>query len=91
MPLFREAILRVKEINDVSDGGEGSSTPGGGIPIILVGNKSDLSDQRKVSKEEASAKANSWGIKYIETSALQDENVKEVREVAYSTYSAIAA
>ena len=75
--IFREAILRVKEINDVGDG-EGASGPGGGIPIILVGNKSDLTDQRKVSKEEATTKASSWGIQYIETSALQDENVKEV-------------
>ena len=76
MLLFcREAILRVKEVNE-TEGVDASQ--GAANPIILVGNKSDLVDQRKVTSEEAQTKASSWGIEYIETSALKDENVKQV-------------
>ncbi|XP_063724019.1 ras-related protein O-RAL-like [Symsagittifera roscoffensis] len=76
MDEFREAILRVKEVNEI----DGSDPQGAANPIILVGNKSDLADQRKVSFDEADAKAKTWGIEYIETSALKDENVKQVFE-----------
>ncbi|KAK8844183.1 hypothetical protein M9Y10_024388 [Tritrichomonas musculus] len=44
--------------------------------ILLVGNKKDLTDQRVVSTEEAELFANKYKIKYIETSALADENVE---------------
>ena len=71
----REAILRVKEVDMDSNN---AAAQGAGIPIILVGNKCDLTDQRKVSHEEAQQKASSWDIDYIETSALQDVNVKQV-------------
>ncbi|XP_046985648.1 ras-related protein Rab-31 [Schistocerca americana] len=49
-------------------------------PMVLsvVGNKIDLSDGRKVSKEEASAYAESIGARYFESSALQDEGIEEV-------------
>ncbi|KAL3999810.1 myoferlin [Sarotherodon galilaeus] len=52
---FREQILRVKEEE--------------AIPLLLVGNKSDLEDRRQVSAEEATAKASEWGVQYVETSA----------------------
>jgi small GTP-binding protein len=45
-----------------------------GIPIIIVGNKYDLKDQRTVSEEEAKEYAKSLNAKYFETSALTDEN-----------------
>ena len=51
----RERILKVKK--------------GNFVPMILVGNKQDLSNERKVSYEEAKQLADSWGIEYIETSA----------------------
>ncbi|UJR13478.1 hypothetical protein I4U23_000492 [Adineta vaga] len=60
-----EQILRVK--------GGGTS-----IPAILVGNKIDLSDKRKVSPDDAEKKANDWSIKYIETSAKTKLNVDKV-------------
>ena len=59
----RERILKVKN--------------GKFVPMILVGNKQDLSDERKVSYEEAKQLANSWGIEYIETSAKTKFNYKE--------------
>ena len=44
--------------------------------IVLVGNKSDLTDSRVVTKESADDLAQQLGIKYIETSAKDDVNVK---------------
>ena len=45
-----------------------------GIPIIIVGNKYDLKDQRTVPEEEAKEYAKSINAKYFETSALTDVN-----------------
>ena len=45
------------------------------IPFLLVGNKADLSDRRKVSQDEASQRANQWGVPYVETSAKTRANV----------------
>ncbi|CAH1378996.1 ras-related protein Ral-a [Asbolus verrucosus] len=61
---FREQILRVK--NDEN------------IPFLLVGNKSDLEDRRKVSFQEASDRAKQWGVPYVETSAKTREHVDKV-------------
>ena len=44
------------------------------LPIILVGNKCDLQEQRKVTEQEAEDFAKSIGAKYFETSALTDCN-----------------
>ena len=38
--------------------------------IIVVGNKCDLVDERKVSEEEALKLCRSWGVLFIEASAL---------------------
>ncbi|XP_054641077.1 ras-related protein O-RAL-like [Dunckerocampus dactyliophorus] len=61
---FREQILRVKEED--------------AIPMLLVGNKSDLEDRRKVSVEEAAVKVSEWGVQYVETSAKTRANVDKV-------------
>ncbi len=45
------------------------------LPIILIGNKSDLKSERKISYEEALSLATKWNIPYIETSAKTRENV----------------
>ena len=52
------------------------------LPKILVGNKCDLQDERKVTMERAKAYAESIKAKYFETSALTDanKNVKKVFE-----------
>jgi small GTP-binding protein len=47
----------------------------GNVPGVLIGNKTDLIDQRVVSREEAEGFANQAGFKYVETSAKEDENV----------------
>ncbi|XP_041466161.1 ras-related protein Ral-A-like isoform X3 [Lytechinus variegatus] len=64
---FREQILRVK--HDKTDDQ---------IPFLLVGNKSDLADKRQVSEEEASERAKTWNVPYVETSAKTRENVDKV-------------
>ena len=47
---------------------------------ILIGNKSDLVDDREIKKEEGQAFANRNGMKFIETSAKMNTNVNEAFE-----------
>ncbi|CAJ0922541.1 9302_t:CDS:2 [Entrophospora sp. SA101] len=61
--IFQEQILRVKDKDR--------------FPMILVGNKSDLVHERKVSQQEGEALARSFGCKFIETSAKQRVNVDD--------------
>ncbi|BGP40262.1 GTP-binding protein [Rhodotorula kratochvilovae] len=49
------------------------------VPMVLVGNKSDLAVQRQVTREEGAALAASWGkTVFIESSARTNENVSRV-------------
>jgi small GTP-binding protein len=52
------------------------TTPG--IPIFLVGNKSDLKDQIEVSTIEAEEYAKNRDLEYFETSAKDGTNVEDV-------------
>lgn len=61
---LREQILRVK--NDEN------------IPFLLVGNKSDLNEKRKIPLSECQARAQQWGVPYVETSAKTRDNVDKV-------------
>jgi GTPase SAR1 family protein len=45
--------------------------------IILIGNKCDLVDKRKVERSEGEEFAKSKGIKFMEVSALEKINVKD--------------
>ena len=48
-------------------------------PIILVGNKIDLVDSRKISKEDGEFLANKFkAIRYIDTSAKTGLNIDEI-------------
>lgn len=71
--LLREQILRVK--NDES------------IPFLLVGNKGDLNDKRKVPLADAESLAAQWGVPYVETSAKTRENVDRVSVCFKELYS----
>lgn len=66
----REQILRVKAEEDK-------------IPLLVVGNKSDLEDRRQVSADEARAKAEEWSVQYVETSAKTRANVDKVLFLQY--------
>ena len=48
------------------------------MSFIMVGNKNDLEDQRKVSTEEAQSLAEENGMLYLETSAKTGENVEKL-------------
>ena len=52
------------------------------VLMVLVGNKSDLTDERKVSEEEGREFAEKNGLLFFETSAKTGENVKEVIQVS---------
>ncbi|CAO4368475.1 unnamed protein product [Caenorhabditis nigoni] len=62
---FREQILRVKNSDN-------------SVPIVLVGNKGDMRDQRVVPAELCRQRAEQWGCSYVETSAKRRENVDKV-------------
>jgi small GTP-binding protein len=54
------------------------------IPIILIGNKSDLTYDEKVTTDMIAARAEELGFHYIETSAKTGENVTEAfTDLAY--------
>ena len=49
-----------------------------GIPVMLVGNKTDLTDKRRVSMEQGERRAKELGVLFIESSAKTGHNVKQV-------------
>ena len=49
---------------------------GNDVIIVLVGNKTDMSERRQVSVEEGEDKANKEGIMFIESSAKAGYNIK---------------
>ena len=61
---LRDTILKVKDTSDV--------------PMVLVGNKCDLEDERVVGKEVGQSLARNWSSTFLETSAKQKINVNEV-------------
>lgn len=50
---------------------------GQNAPVVMIGNKKDMEDQREVKKEEADQFATEQGIKLVEASAKTCENVQE--------------
>jgi len=72
---FKDQILRVKEADHV--------------PMVVVGNKSDLESERQVSSQEGQDLARNFGAPFFETSAKTRVNVEEsfyhlVREIRKS-------
>lgn len=51
------------------------------ISIVIVGNKSDLKDERQVEKEDGENKAQGYQSPFFETSALNGENIEKVFEL----------
>ena len=53
---------------------------------FLVGNKSDLIDERKVTYEEAKKYADEHDLPYIETSAKEGININELFDSSITTF-----
>ncbi|KAF8363626.1 hypothetical protein PRIPAC_90549 [Pristionchus pacificus] len=51
------------------------------LSLVLVGNKTDLAEERKVSEDEARALADEKSMVYVETSALQNRGISEMMRV----------
>jgi len=68
IPELREQILRVKD----------AETQAGKVPMVLVGNKCDLGDQRVITNEQGEALANKFKCKFLEASAKTKINVEQV-------------
>jgi len=64
LPDLREQILRVKDTDKV--------------PMVVVGNKCDLSDQRIITTEQGQALATKFGAVFIEASAKTKINVDQI-------------
>lgn len=62
---------------------------GSDVIIMLVGNKTDLSDKRQVSTEEGERKAKELNVMFIETSAKAGYNVKQVIALPFFTLECI--
>ena len=63
-----------KWVNDLT------ATSDKNITIIVIGNKSDLEDQRQVTKEQGEEKATKLQVAFFETSAFSGENVEKAFE-----------
>ncbi|XP_076363169.1 ras-related protein Rap-2a-like isoform X1 [Tachypleus tridentatus] len=61
---MKEQIIRVKNLDRV--------------PVILVGNKIDIEQQREVSSMEGMSLAQLWGCPFMEASAKNKCNVNEI-------------
>lgn len=48
------------------------------VPIVVVGNKTDLHMERMISTEEGKRLAESWKAAFIEASAKQNEVINQV-------------
>ncbi|EFA85399.1 Ras GTPase [Heterostelium album PN500] len=59
----KDQILRVKDVTVAK------------LPIIVVGNKSDLEPERQVSSQEGENLSSKWGIQFLETSAKTNMNI----------------
>lgn len=76
-----DSFNNLKEwINSIKQNMEGKNIF---IPIIIIGNKLDMEDQREISKEQAEKFVSENNYKYFETSAKTGEGVdKSIRELA---------
>ena len=57
--------------------------------IFLIGNKIDLTDNRKISKEKGEELAEEYKIPFFEASAKSGENVDEVFKALYKKISEV--
>ncbi|GAM20379.1 hypothetical protein SAMD00019534_035540 [Acytostelium subglobosum LB1] len=64
----KDQILRVKDM------------PVSKLPILVIGNKSDLENERQVQSQEAEKACAKWGLPFMETSAKTNMNISSAFE-----------
>ncbi|CDK28126.1 unnamed protein product [Kuraishia capsulata CBS 1993] len=80
---IRDQVLRIKDTANV--------------PMVLIGNKCDLNEERKLTPEDGIAVSKEWGrVPFYETSAMYKINVEDafvdvVRQIMRKEASASAA
>ncbi|KAL7714690.1 Small G-protein Ras2 [Entamoeba marina] len=69
VPKYYDYILKLKEVNDNIN-----------IPITIAGHKVDIENQREIPTDEGKQFANGLGVNFIECSAKNNINIKELFE-----------
>ena len=64
-----------KWINDLTSAADKKLT------VVVIGNKSDLEDQRQITKEQGQEKASKLEVAFLETSAFSGENLDKAFEM----------
>ena len=64
-----------KWINDLTSAADKKLT------VVVIGNKSDLEDQRQITKEQGQEKASKLNVAFLETSAFSGENLDKAFEM----------
>ena len=80
MNSFEEVDSWIKIVRDTID------TP---IQVYLIGNKSDLEDQRVVTNEKAEEKAEEIGAKYMEVSALTGYGLTYIFDTMFEDFMSL--
>lgn len=60
-----------------------------GVAMLLVGNKSDMKEERQVTEEEGRKLAESLKVPWLETSAKSGDNVEQAFQTLMETLSAV--
>ena len=67
----------IGQANNAAASSGGEPEKPGGVQTMIIGNKVDLHHKRVVSRDQAEHLAKECGVKYIETSAKNGQNVNE--------------
>ncbi|KAE8741272.1 hypothetical protein FOCC_FOCC013194 [Frankliniella occidentalis] len=72
----KQSLEELRPIWEVIKEMKGAELPN--IPVMLVGNKCDETENREVPLTEGEAESKGWGCNFMETSAKTNHNVKEL-------------
>ena len=85
--IFMYDITRVETYNGIKDWYQQTKKVlGNTIPCVLVGNKTDLKNDRKISRDDGLKLAEEISSEFVETSVKNIENVKETLILLISKY-----
>ena len=71
----RQSLEELKPVWDVIREVKGHMD---GVPIMLVANKTDDTENKELNSTDGEAQAKKWGCHFLETSAKNNTNVKEL-------------